>query len=112
MINITRAKGNLVIPSCRICQRVYLTLLQELPGLLKTHVKADHHPNLDSEICFKERHVRHEWTVQLVMLFAVQLKLAVLSQHPSVSAKGQVCVEEFFVLVERQEVHDNVDFVL
>lgn len=67
--NITRAKGNLVIPSCRICQRVYLALLQELPWLLEAHVKADHHPNLGSEIGLKEGHVRHGWTVQLVLLF-------------------------------------------
>ena len=40
------------------------------------------------------------------------MKLAVLCQLTSVSAKSQVCVEEFFVLVEGQEVHDKVDFVL
>ena len=109
---VTCAKGDFVVPGCRICQDVYLALPQALPRLLEAHVEANHHPNPDSEVCLEEGHVRHDWAVQLDLLIPIQMKLSVLGQNFSISAKGQVRVEEFFFLVESQEVHDKVDFVL
>ena len=85
---ITRAKGDFVIPGCRICQCVNIALLQELPWLFETHVEANHHPNPDSKICVEEGNVWRSRTVQLGLLDAIQMILAILGQHCSVPAEG------------------------